>query len=100
MKILNINDKDRPYEIPGDKWPKKGTEYTPIRVTYHPLQGIQGVELQEIRLTKDNYPYEVFKLDRFAVRKEDLEELIELIKTSNDLNDVDINIDELTKTLV
>lgn len=90
MNIICINDKNRPKEIPSEKWPKKGNEYTPIRVFYHPLQGVQGVELKEIRLNKDNYPYESYKLDRFGVRPEDLEELLELIKWSNDLNDVEV----------
>jgi hypothetical protein len=100
MKIICIDDKGRPQEIPTNKWPKKDNEYTPIRVFYHPMQGVQGVELQEIRLTKENYPYESYKLQRFGVRPEDLEELIELIKASNDLNDVDINIKELEEILL
>ena len=100
MKLLCIKDNDRPPEIPANKWVKKDNKYTPIKVTYHPLQGVQGVELQEIRLGKDTYPYEVFKLDRFGIRPEDIEELIELIKSSNDLNEVEINIEEFDKFLI
>jgi len=100
MRLLCIDDKGRPNEIPGDRWPKKDKEYTPIRITYHPMQGVQGVELQEIRLTKENYPYEFYKLSRFGIRAEDLEELKALIEASNDLDGIEINIEELEELIL
>jgi hypothetical protein len=86
-----INDKDRPAEIELEKWPKFGEEYTMTYLYYHPMQGVQGVELKELKLTEDNYPYEVYKLSRFAIHKDDAVKFKEMMKNWVDMSEVDIN---------
>lgn len=92
VKVICINDKDRPSEIPKSKWPIKGNFYNIIHVYIHPMQlNIQGVELKELKLNEENYPYSSYKLSRFAVTsKEDLDSLIELMSNCSDLNEIDI----------
>lgn len=103
VKTICINDENRPKEIPQNKWLKKDSQYHIIKITIHPNQkNIQGCELAEISLDESCLPFEYFKLDRFAISKDDLESLIELMKLSSELNDVDINnlIKELDQILI
>jgi|JI8StandDraft_1071087.scaffolds.fasta_scaffold256623_2 hypothetical protein len=92
VKATCVNDTNKPKQIPQNKWLVKDNEYTIIKVTIHPNQnGIQGCELAEISLDETCLPYEYYKLDRFAISQDDLEALIELMKLSSTLNDVEIN---------
>jgi len=94
MKLLCINDKNRPFEIPLNKWIWKDKEYEPIRICRMAKQSdILGVELAEICLDETNAPYELFRLDRFAFRMEDWDELMELIS----MTDERIELEELLK---
>jgi Fe-S-cluster containining protein len=78
-RLLCIDDKEKPIEIPKDKWIVKDEEYTAIWITIHPNQGnIQGVQLAELTLDESCLPYETFKLNRFAIHMDDLEEFIKL----------------------
>ena len=90
-KVICINDKDRPKEIPQNKWVKKDSEYAITHIYYHPQQKLQGVELAEIDLDSSCFPYVSFSLARFAIPQEELEKFIALLKDCNDLNDVDIS---------
>ncbi len=81
MKLLCIDDKNKPDEIPQEKWIKKDEEYTPTWVFMHRLQGnIQGIQVAEIDLDDSCKPYISFKLARFAVKESDLEELLALMR--------------------
>lgn len=94
MKLLCINDKNRPFEIPLSKWIWRDKEYEPIRICRMAKQSdILGVELAEIYLDETNDPYELFRLDRFAFRMEDWDELMELIS----MTDERIELEELLK---
>lgn len=88
-RAICINDKNKPKEIPSNKWIKAEKEYHIIYVYWHPNQGVQGVDLKEISLMGCE-PYETFKLDRFAIHKDDIDKFIELCKNCTDMNDVDI----------
>jgi hypothetical protein len=67
MKVLAINDKNRPNEIPSDKWIKEGEEYTVTKVMKCNVQGgIYGYQLAEIDISMYS-PYEYFAAYRFAV---------------------------------
>jgi hypothetical protein len=91
IKAVCVNDSNRPDAIPISKWVKKGEIYTIIHVSVHTLQqGLQGVQLSEIHLDESCFPYEAFKLSRFAINVKDIPNLIELIKNCSELNDVDI----------
>lgn len=65
MKLICINDSDRPNEIPISKWIKKGNQYTAIKFNKMNMQGgILGVQLEEIDLS-DCFPHTHFLASRF-----------------------------------
>jgi hypothetical protein len=92
-----INDKNRPKEIPQNKWLKKGQEYTIIFTTLCKPQNEIGVHLAEIELDESCSPYEYFMLNRFIFSEENLLLLQELIKNCND---TDFSIEELLEQTV
>lgn len=65
MKLVCTNDKNKPAEIPQDKWIKEGEFYTLIGV--QPLLSSQslGFELAEITLDESCFPYHYFNPNRF-----------------------------------
>jgi len=85
-KAICINDKNRPKEIPQNKWLKEGQEYEIIYTTLCKPQNEVGVHLAEIDLDESCAPYEFFLLNRFAFTEENLKLLQELIKNCNDTN--------------
>lgn len=77
MKVICINDKDRPNEVPLNRWIKLNEEYTITKIMIMKTQGnIGGVKLAEIN-NDDLFPWTYFRLDRFAVNEKELEKLIE-----------------------
>ncbi len=85
MKILCIDDKNRPDEIPIEKWVVEGREYTPIFWSWHVAQGIGGVEVEEITLDSSNKPYTAFRMSRFVMDPKDMEEWMAIGKVSKEL---------------
>lgn len=85
--------KNKPVIIPLNKWVIEGEKYHIIHVGTTIGSKIPTVTLSEIHLGKEYYPYEGFKLNRFAFTVEGLKQLIELMKSCSELNKV--NIDEL-----
>lgn len=76
-----INDGYRPKEIPASKWIKEGEQYHIIRVARMANQSnILGCELMEIELDESNSPFELFRLERFAIAKDDFEKMSDLIQ--------------------
>jgi len=66
MKVVCIDDSNKPIDIPEHKWVKKDEIYTIAKVVKLNLQAnTLGVELEEIDLT-DCFPYEYFLANRFA----------------------------------
>jgi len=94
VECICIDDKNRPKEIPINKWVKMGEKYNIIYTVKVLPQNDIGVLLSEIELTEKELPYEYFLLKRFAFTEENLLKLIELIK---DCTDTDFSIDELLK---
>lgn len=92
-----INDKLKPVIIPFDKWIIEGEKYHIIHVGTTVGSKIPTCTLAEINLGQELYPYEGFRLDRFAFTKDQLLLLIELMKSCAELNHV--NVDELVKEL-
>lgn len=71
MRVVCINDNNRPKQIPVDKWIKKDETYTVIATTMMNIQRNKvGVKLAEIELGQSCFPYEYFDADRFAIAKE------------------------------
>lgn len=59
-----INDQGRPAEVPANQWVVKGEQYTIIKIVNCLGQGIQGAELEEVKV--DSALYKYFALSRFA----------------------------------
>ncbi len=91
VEVLCIDNYNRPDEIPRSKWIQFGFKYHITHVYFHPMQGVQGVDLAEVKLTPDCFPYETYKLSRFAITMENYKKLLELAKSCTELNVVDID---------
>lgn len=79
-----IRDDKRPNEIPPSLWVTKGETY---RITHISIQVnekeqggfVLGCDLYELPIDKQkHYPFECFRLDRFAINIDQLAELEEL----------------------
>jgi len=84
LEVICINDKNRPNEVPMNRWVKEGKTYHVIEVSkLNMQQGIYGCKLAEIN-NDDLFPYQFFRLDRFAVSVDDamLEKALEEIDIS------------------
>ena len=65
LKVICIDDKHRPENIPVNKWIREGEIYTIIKVQRMVFQNmIQGVKIAEINID-DCFPYNCFALSRF-----------------------------------
>ena len=98
IKAICIDAKNKPTIIPDTLWVKESELYHITHIYKQVNQnGIQGCELAELDISA-YIPYNCFRLDRFAFNITDLPKLIEMIKTSTALNDIDIAtlIEELT----
>ena len=65
MKIVCIDDRKKPQEIPDEKWIKFGEVYTLINVQFLDITNQMGFELLEITLDKSCFPYHYFTPERF-----------------------------------
>jgi len=67
MKIVCINDSDKPSRIPEEYWITKGETYTIKKIIRLSMQqGKIGFVLEEIDLPEDCFPYTAFSAERFA----------------------------------
>lgn len=66
FEVVCINDKNRPKEIPTNKWVKHGEKYT-VNNVGRTMDGKIGFELAEIELGKDTFPYDLFSAHRFGL---------------------------------
>lgn len=68
MKVVCINDSNRPIKIPESEWIKKGEHYHVVEVAQMGLQaGKLGYKLKEVSLSKKSFPYEYYDAHRFAI---------------------------------
>lgn len=88
IPTLCINNKNKPTEVSDGQWIQEGFKYHVTHVYYHPNQGIQGVELLEVKLKGTKYVS--YKLSRFAFTEEGVRQLIEMMKACSDLNELQI----------
>ena len=92
IETICINDKNKPKEIPQNKWVKEGEKYNVIyTVTVLPQKQL-AFHLAEIELDESCAPYEYFLANRFAFTQENLLLLMELIK---DCSETAFSIEEL-----
>jgi hypothetical protein len=69
FSVVCINDKNRPREIPVEKWITFGDTYTVTNVG-KTLDNQLGFVLAERKLGKDTFPYDLFSAKRFALKAE------------------------------
>lgn len=75
MRVICINDSNKPSKIPLEEWIEYGKIYTVIEVMKMGLQaGIFGYKLAEVALSEKSFPYEYYTSDRFAIVVETFEE--------------------------
>lgn len=97
IKVLCIDDKEKPSVIPTNKWVKEGKWYTINHIFIMKNQdNIKGCELSEFDISM-YAPYNCYKLDRFAVDVNDIEKLIEFAVDCGKLNDVNIDVNKITE---
>ena len=65
MRVVCINDSNRPSGIPENQWIKKGKVYTVVRAVKMGIQANTiGFDLEEINL-EGCFPYEFYDAKRF-----------------------------------
>jgi len=78
MRVICIDDANKPENIPASEWIKKDTVYTVISVAPMGLQaGKLGYKLKEVELTEISFPYEYYDARRFGIIIESEEEVLE-----------------------
>jgi hypothetical protein len=90
VRVVCIDDKNKPVEIPQRKWIIEGQEYHILFVVYSVPSKTMAYDLEEIELDESCMPYQHFSAKRFAIHKDDLEEFQQLVKDCTDMNDVNI----------
>lgn len=90
MKIpcICIDDANRPDVIDPENWVVKDHDYHVTHVHWMVQQGVQGVELFEVKTHSSIYP--VYRIDRFAFTEDNLKLLIELTVLCTELNEVQV----------
>lgn len=88
MRVVCVNDSNKPDKIPVNQWIKKGNVYTVVRAVKMGIQAnTLGFDLEEVNLT-GCFPYEYYDAKRFLpedmVKQEDvaveiIEEELELV---------------------
>ena len=68
MKVICINDKNKPGKIPTEEWVKEGQIYNVKEVVNLGLQpGKYGYLLEELQLSPKCFPYETYAAERFGI---------------------------------
>lgn len=91
VKCICVDVANRPIEVPIENWPKLGEVYHITHVIWLYKMGLQGVELAELAIPTSSYPYEYYRLSRFAVPKDQIEALRTLMRTKTKMTEEEIN---------
>jgi hypothetical protein len=68
MKVICINDKNKPDRVLSVEWIEEGKIYNVREVVKLGLQpGKFGYLLEEVQLSEASFPYELYAADRFAI---------------------------------
>jgi len=86
IRCACINDRNRPNDIPKNKWVKRGEMYTIVFAIVVLPQRELGFQFEEIDLDESCLPYEYFLANRFAFLKDDLYKLQDFIKQCGRVN--------------
>jgi hypothetical protein len=67
MRVICVDDSNKPIKVPVEQWIKKGETYTITRLIHLALTpGKMGVLLKEVQLGASCFPYEFYDAERFA----------------------------------
>ena len=68
MKVICINNKNKPSKVPVEEWVKEGQIYNVKEVVPLGLQpGKYGYLLEELQLSSKSFPYETYAAERFGI---------------------------------
>jgi len=74
LKVICINDKNKPSKIPYSEWIVEGSVYTVRKVFNMALMNNQvGFELEEVSLSPESFPYEYYSASRFKPTEDEKE---------------------------
>jgi hypothetical protein len=74
LKVICINDKNKPSKIPYSEWIVEGSVYTVKRIVQLALMNNQvGFELEEVSLSPESFPYEYYSASRFKPTEDEKE---------------------------
>jgi hypothetical protein len=73
MRVVCINDKDKPNQIKQEDWLVKGETYTVIKAVHLQIGNKPAFSLKEKPLTEENFPYEYWNAERFVPEEHYLE---------------------------
>jgi len=90
VRVICIDEKNKPSIIPASKWVKEQELYHILMVFYSIPSKTMAYTLEEIDLDQSCEPYGVFHAKRFAIHQDDLEEFMQLAKDCTELNDIEI----------
>ena len=67
MRVICINDSNKPLKVPVNQWVKKGETYTITQLIHLAITpGKMGVLLKEVQLDSSCFPYEFYDANRFV----------------------------------
>jgi hypothetical protein len=87
MKVLCLNDANKPAKISEENWIKQGKVYTVVEVKKMGLQkGQLGYKLAEVSIPEKSFPYEYYSSSRFGFLVEQVDDNPELSTEDADLD--------------
>jgi len=80
-----INDKNKPAQVPKEKWVVQDERYHITYVTRVLPQNVLAYFIYEKPLTEDCLPFEFFLSTRFALTKENCEKVMQMYRELGEL---------------
>jgi hypothetical protein len=83
MKVVCINNSNKPSRIPLNEWLIEGKEYTVTDIRKMGLTpNTTGYLLKEVQLSEKSFPYELYNSNRFQLVTEEVLENTEQLEIS------------------
>lgn len=99
IRVICIDDKNRPEEVSEKFWIKEGEQYT-VEYIYRSLNPNSFdqlmLDLKEVKMDESCNPYLYYSINRFAIHKDDIEEFNYLCQ----ITAKDIEIETLIKETI
>jgi hypothetical protein len=94
VKVYCIDDTNKPPIIPPTNWVERSKQYHIIHIGFTKGKGaskVHGCLLKELTIPASAYPYEAYKMSRFAVDIKDLPALLQLAMDCTQLSELDVS---------